>query len=173
MELKFISGYGLIPPPGSSVGRPDPLLHPLGTESPLPGCLGCRAPPARGAAHKIREMLQAALPATPPCSTGPGGEARELQRFRGVLRPSPQCGGDAVACPGRSARAALSMKKTSSRSTHSSSRREVSAHPCPHPHALHECLHGVGVTQKPSHCPPPPRLQHVRHLPLQCLRHRP
>lgn len=35
LGLKFISGYGLIPPPGSSVGRPDPVLHPLGAESPL------------------------------------------------------------------------------------------------------------------------------------------
>lgn len=147
LGLKFISGYGLIPPPGSSVGRPDPVLHPLGAESPL----ACRAPPARGTAHKIRDMFQAELPAAPPGSTGPVGKAREPQGFKRVLRPSLQCGGDPVACPGRSAQAALSMKKTSSRSTHSSSHREVSAYPCPHPHALYGCLSGVGCHTAPPY----------------------
>lgn len=48
---------------------------------------------------------------------------------------------------------ASSMKKTSSRSTHSSSRREVSAHP----HPLHGCLCGAGGYTAPPHtvCLPP------------------
>lgn len=49
-----------------------------------------------------------------------------------------------MSCRDRSAQAALSMKKTSSRSTHSSSHREVSAYPHLQPHALHGCLRGAG-----------------------------
>lgn len=128
--------------------RPDLVLHFLGCREPPSWVPGIQSPSSKGCSPKNQGDAPSSLSSHPTRCTGLGG--KEPQGFRGCSALFCNVEVTLWPCPGRSARAALSTKKTSSRSIHSSSLKEVSACPCPCPHKQ-GCLGGAEGHPAPPH----------------------